>query len=241
MKNINFFNKTSFEMLIETNSMYLFDCLLLYGLDKKVLQNKKVLELIIKDFKKNYNVFCKYPTDYRGQNIPFNVYDLKNLFLNFIDNSGNYSRSLNNENLTLKVIDENIYEEITEKSKNEDIIEIKKKYVDNLEMERVVTIKRGLNAVYRENSLRNTDMITFNNIVEFDTEYEKNKILILPEKINTLDSGIILSGNSKKYSKDKDFRNYSEEEKNTIISALLKIYDVPKKELERKDKQKILL
>ena len=108
-------------------------------------------------------------------------------------------------------------------------------------MERVVTIKRGLNAVYRENSLRNTDMITFNNIVEFDTEYEKNKILILPEKINTLDSGIILSGNSKKYSKDKDFRNYSEEEKNTIISALLKIYDVPKKELERKDKQKILL
>ena len=55
MKNINFFNKTSFEMLIETNSMYLFDCLLLYGLDKKVLQNKKVLELIIKDFKKNYN------------------------------------------------------------------------------------------------------------------------------------------------------------------------------------------
>lgn len=241
MKNINFFNRISFETLIETNSTYLLDCLVLYGLDKKVLQNKYVVELILKDFIENYNMFCKYPTDNKGKSIPFSVYDLKSLFKSFIDNNGNYSRSLNNEKLTLKVIDENNYEVLKNVKKKEETIKIKHKYVDNLEMERIISVQRGSDVIYNEISSREDNMITFNNIVGFGNEFEKNKILVLPEKIDTLDSGIILSGNSKGYSKDKDFRNYSKTDIDTIIEAMLKIYNLQKNESIQQNKQKSLL
>lgn len=241
MKNINFFNINRFETLIETNSTYLFDCLILFGLDKKVLQNMYVVDLIVDDFKKNYNIFFKYPKDSEGRNIPFNVYDLKDFFKFFVDNEGNYSRCLNNESVTLKVLDKNNYEVTKRILQNGVVKEVKRKYVDNLEMERCILVKNGLNIVYKELSYRNDDIVTFNNIIEFENVVQKNRILILPENINTLDSGFILKGTSKEYSKDKDFRNYSSIEKDAIVDAIFKIYKGTSNSDVHKTKQKILL
>jgi len=241
MKNTNFFSKSKFETLIETNSSYLFDCLLMYGLDKNILKNKYITELIFCDFKKHYSIFCKYPKDTKGNDIPFNIYDMEELFKSFVDINGNYSRILDDEKLTLEMLDENSYKVIKNKKEKEDVIEIQKEYIDDIEMNRIIIVKRKSETIYKEISSRTDDIVTFNNIIKYNDKIETNKILIFPEKIYTLDSGIILNGSSSNYKENNDFRAYSDMEKNAIIDAMKKIYNITKLDKNKKENQKILL
>ena len=238
MNNINFFNKNRFQLLLETNSNFLLNCLILYGLDKKYKKNIYALNYILNDFKKNYDNFCTYPKNKDGSNKPFSVYDMSHLFKNFIDKDGNYSRFLFGNRVIVKVLDYNNYILIEEKKIKDQIIKIEKEYVDNLEMKRIKTILNTNNIVYKEISYRTEDIVTFKNTIAKDTKIEENLVLILPKNINTLETGIILNGISDKYDEDRDFRKYTEEEKKVIVDAIKKICNIDK---NVKGNQKILL
>ena len=231
MINVNFFSANRFELVLETNSNYLIDCFLLYGLNKKVLENSYAVELLINDFKQNYKNYCVYSKDKNGKNIPFSIYDMEYLFRLFIDKDGNYCRKLNTDIFSLKVKNKHEYELLKKENRKDCKIEFKAIYFDNIELEKHIKKEKEGKIYYKETSIRTKDFVTYINTINTDNLIEKNLILVLPEKFLLLDKGIILSGNSKKYEKEKDFRTYTEYQRKTIIDAMKKICNLNNKKL----------